>query len=276
MDWNYIIGVKRGIFIYRHLQIQKVKQGVKKLLLKIKTTIAMIRIFKDIDSISEEVLKELGELTLRIKKRTINIAISGGSTPKKMFEYFTNKYGKALLFQRFDIWWVDERCVPSDDDECNFKWANELWISPSGISMSNVHRIIGENDPNKEAKRYSDEIVHHVQEFRGLPQFDLILLGMGDDGHTASIFPDRIDLFSSDKICEVTEHPTKNQKRITLTGTVINNSTKVIFIVTGKDKASIIRKTAFASIKDYPASNVKPEWGELFWFIDEAATTKKE
>jgi len=236
----------------------------------------MIRIFKDIDSISEEILKEFEELTLRIKKRTINIAISGGSTPKKMFEYFTNKYGKALLFQRFDIWWADERCVSPDDDESNYKWANKLWISPSGINKSNIHRINGENDPIKEAKRYTDEIIHHVQEFRGLPQFYLILLGMGDDGHTASIFPGRIDLFSTDKICDVTEHPSKGQKRITLTGTVINNSSKVIFIVTGKNKAGIIRKTALASIKEYPASNVKPQWGELFWFIDEAATIKKE
>ncbi len=233
----------------------------------------MIRILKDNDSISEEVIKELKELTSRIKKRTINIAISGGSTPRKMFKYFTEKYGNALLFERFDIWWVDERCVPFGDDESNYKWANELWLKPSGISAESTHRIMGEKDPEEELLRYSKEITKHVQEFRELPQFDLILLGMGDDGHVASIFPDRMDLFTTNKICEITIHPETGQKRITLTGTVINNSTKVIFIVTGKNKSGIIRKTALSSKPEYPASNIKPEWGELFWFIDEEATS---
>jgi 6-phosphogluconolactonase len=138
------------------------------------------------------------------------------------------------------------------------------------IPFSNIHRIRGEMDPEKEAARYSREILSLTDNRDGMPLFDLILLGLGDDGHTVSIFPENMELIVSDKICEVAVHPVSFQKRITLTGRVINNSVSVRFLVTGKRKAEIVEKIINnnPSAGNYPASLIIPLHGELIWHID--------
>jgi len=131
---------------------------------------------------------------------------------------------------------------------------------------------MGEKDLFEEASRYSNEIVDYTRKMRGYPVFDIIILGLGDDGHTASIFPGNNAFFKSEKICEVAVHPKSFQKRITLTGTVINNAENIVFLVTGANKAevvsSIINKT---SVTDYPAAWIKPENGMLKWYLDNSA-----
>ena len=131
------------------------------------------------------------------------------------------------------------------------------------IPSSNIHRIKGEDDPEKEALRYSEEISACTAKRDGLPLFDLIMLGLGEDGHTASIFPGHKELFNSDKICEVAVHPVTLQKRITLTGRVINNAESVTFLVTGKKKAEIVEKIIkkSSSAINFPASYIVPVYG---------------
>ena len=131
----------------------------------------------------------------------------------------------------------------------------------------------GEDDPVIEADRYSKEINDFSVKKNGLPFFDIMLLGLGEDGHTASIFPGNEKLFLSDKTCTTAVHPSSGQRRLTITGKIINNAASVIFLVTGKNKAVIVNKIIgkHKNKKQFPASFVEPINGSLYWYLDEAA-----
>ena len=127
--------------------------------------------------------------------------------------------------------------------------------------------------PEKEAERYSWEISINTEKRDGLPMFDLIILGLGEDGHTASIFPGHLEYFESEKVCIVASHPVTGQKRISISGKVINNASKVVFLVTGNKKRTVVEKMFKkdpASL-NYPAAHVVPVYGSLSWFLDKAA-----
>ncbi|MEQ8576132.1 MAG: 6-phosphogluconolactonase, partial [Fulvivirga sp.] len=159
------------------------------------------------------------------------------------------------------------------DDESNYKMTLDHLLSKISIPKENIHRVLGENDPEGEAKRYGQLLVEKLKTANGIPQFDLVILGMGSDGHTASIFPHEIELWDSEKNCVVAIHPDSGQRRVSLTGRVINNAKEVAFLVTGADKkekvTSILAKDGAS--KNYPASLVDPKSGKLYWFMDEAA-----
>ncbi len=229
-----------------------------------------IKVYKD----KKEVAKEFSEfLAERIaSNKNYSVALSGGSTPKIVFDYLAEHY-KNIEWSDVHFYWGDERCVPPTDDDSNYKMTVEHLLSKISIPAQNIHRVLGENDPKKEAKRYDDLLVNTLPEANGIPQFDLVILGMGSDGHTASIFPHEIALWDSPANCEVAVHPDSGQKRISLTGRVINNAKEVTFLVTGADKkenvTEILAKSELS--KAYPASLVAPTSGKLFWFLDEAA-----
>lgn len=205
---------------------------------------------------------------------SFNLAISGGKTPDLLFSILAEKYAHSSLWQKVHFWWVDERMVPPNHQESNFGVAQKLLFSQISIPEENIHRIKGENDPENEAFSYSGQIQKSIPQSENWPVFDLILLGMGDDGHTASIFPDRMELLESDRICEVAVHPTSGQKRVTLTGKVINNASKICFLVTGAGKANLFseisKKTKKANL--FPAAYVIPEHGDLYWYVDQSAS----
>lgn len=146
-------------------------------------------------------------------------------------------------------------------------------FSKIDIAQENIHRIKGEDDPVKEAERYSKEMNDFTVKRNGLPFFDIMLLGLGEDGHTASVFPGNEELFLTDKTCTTAVHPSTGQKRITITGKVINNAAGIFFLVTGKNKAVIVNNIIgqHKNKKQFPASFVKPTDGRLFWYLDEAA-----
>lgn len=166
-----------------------------------------------------------------------HIAISGGKTPDILFSVLAQKHSNSPLWKKVHFWWVDERMVPPTHSNSNFGVASKLLFSQISIPDENIHRIKGENDPDLEAISYSDQIRKSLGLKDGWPVFDLIILGMGDDGHTASIFPDKMELLTSKNICEVATHPDSCQKRVTLTGKAINNAAKVCFLVTGESKS---------------------------------------
>lgn len=203
----------------------------------------------------------------------VHIALSGGSTPKIVFDELATNFQEDIDWSEVHLYWGDERCVEPADDQSNYKMTLAHLISKIDIPEENIHRIKGENEPDYEANRYAGLLAARVPYENGIPKFDLVLLGMGDDGHTASIFPHEIELWYSDKFCEVAVHPDSAQKRVTLTGKIINNADTVAFLVTGKSKAEkfseIQNKTG--DYKNYPARLVNPSSGRLFWFLDEAA-----
>jgi len=230
-----------------------------------------LKILNNVEGIAEEVASILKKLVAKPENKNIHIALSGGNTPKLIFSYLNEKYGTKLVDKRFHFWWGDERCVPSDDNECNYKWANEFWLKPIGIAKINIHRILGENDPEREAIRYSEQMKKWIEIENGAPRFDLILLGLGDDGHTASIFPNQMNLLTSENWCEVATHPISGQKRVTFTGKVLNNARKVVFISTGESKAQMVRNIAIEIKPEYPASHIQPINGMLIWLLDNKA-----
>ena len=200
------------------------------------------------------------------------IALSGGSTPKLLFEILATDFKEVINWEKLQFFWGDERCVPPNHSESNYGAANDILFKNLQVPL-NVFRIEGEQNPEEEAVRYSSEIADKLPVKNGLPQFDMILLGLGEDGHTASIFPHQIGLLKSGKICEVAQHPASGQKRITLTGNVINNARSVVFLATGKAKADRIREIHYKKpvSKSFPAAHIQPAGGQLIWFLDEAA-----
>jgi len=203
------------------------------------------------------------------------IALSGGSTPEYIFLYLSENYAERISWEKLLVFWGDERCVPPEDKESNYRMAFENLLQNVPIPDANVFRIRGEDDPEGEAAQYSELVSTMVPEYRGLPQFDLMLLGLGDDGHIASIFPDRPDMFTSGQLYDVALKPDKKQKRITATGRLINNSSKIYYIVTGKGKASIVSKIVEGKSGSElcPASRVMPVSGHLVWMLDTGAAS---
>ena len=213
-------------------------------------------------------------LAIMIANRsTVHIALSGGSTPRIVFDELASNFQGDIDWSGVHLYWGDERCVEPTDDQSNYKMTVEHLISKIAIPEENIHRIKGENEPEYEAKRYAELLEECLPKAENMPQFDLVILGMGDDGHTASIFPHEIALWHSEKYCEVAVHPDSGQRRVTLTGQIINNADSVVFLVTGESKAEKFTeiKNQTGNYENYPARLVDPSSGRLFWFVDEAA-----
>lgn len=208
--------------------------------------------------------------------KEFHLAISGGKTPDLLFDALAGKYADSELWQKIHFWWVDERMVPPGDPESNFGVVERLLFSRIKLPAENIHRIKGENDPKAEAVSYSAQIRKRLEQTDGWPVFDLIILGMGDDGHTASIFPDQMELLTSDQICSVATHPVSGQKRVTLTGKAINHAGKICFLVTGSSKAQRILQIFSQSPEagQLPASHITTASGSPEWYVDEAAVQK--
>lgn len=203
---------------------------------------------------------------------SFRVALSGGGTPKIWFGDLAANHRDDFDWQKVHLYWGDERCVPPDHSDSNFGMTNSYLLEKIDIPESNVHRIKGELDPKQAAEEYSKEL-SEFQDESGIPEFDLVILGMGDDGHTASIFPFQIHLWNDPGICVVATHPDSGQKRVSLTGKVINNARAVAFLVTGEAKSEKVEAILNGSEKStgLPAALVNPVRGELFWFLDKEA-----
>jgi len=227
----------------------------------------MPHIFKNNQEVATAFAKYLAQQIAPAK--TFNIALSGGSTPKVLFQIVAKQYATTIDWQKVHLFWGDERCVPPDHSESNYGMTKEKLIDHIPIPFVNAHRVLGRRDPAEEAIRYSKEIQWCLPEKEGIPVFDMVLLGMGGDGHTASIFPHQMELLTSPNICEVATHPESGQKRVTLTGKVINQAKQIHFLVTGASKIekvkAIFNKTE--GYKKYPAAHME----KAEWWMDEAA-----
>ncbi|MFO7448043.1 MAG: 6-phosphogluconolactonase [Ignavibacteriaceae bacterium] len=203
--------------------------------------------------------------------RKFNLAVSGGSTPKLLFNRLSEEpFQQGIPWEFLHIFWVDERCVPPGDDESNYGMTKKILLDKVNIPAENIHRIRGEEDPSDEVHRYAEDIKMHLTVKNNLPVFDWILLGMGSDGHTASLFPNSDLIKTAGNICGTGVHPVSGQNRISLTYDIINNAAEISFLVTGKDKAETldqIRNKTPGSSK-YPAAKINPVWGTLEWLID--------
>lgn len=181
-----------------------------------------------------------------------NLALSGGETAKQMFTLWINEYRDKIHWNIIRFYWVDERCVPKTDGQSNYGHAYKLLFKPLNIPKEHIHRIKGENYPQAEATRYSNRVSEKLLNYNGLPHFDCIILGVGSDAHTASIFPTTMELLEDKHPYAVSKHPQTGQNRITMTGPLILNNTPLLIPVLGKDKSEVIKRLQAGYSKEDP------------------------
>ncbi len=188
--------------------------------------------------LAEEIVRRI--VASANSEKPFSLALSGGSTPELLYSFLFDEFADSVPWEFVHLFWCDERCVPPEHADSNYGMIRKLLIEKTGLSSSNIHRMKGEEDPVFEAMRYAGELSATLPVRDRLPVLDLAILGMGVDGHTASIFPDQMKLIDSERLSEVAVHPGTGQKRITLTGKVINNAEAVVFLVTGLKKANVV------------------------------------
>jgi 6-phosphogluconolactonase len=238
-----------------------------------------IRIHHDHQAIAEsaaELILEVGKEAVRAKGRFF-IALSGGTTPEILYRALTSPafadrfdWSKAIFF------FSDERCVPPNDPRSNFALADKTLFTPLNIPLSQIYRMAGESsDPQAAASEYEQQLRLATKTVPlAQPSLDLILLGLGEDGHTASLFPGASILQDTRCAIAATQSPKDPPNRLTMTLAVINRASVVLFLTTGSGKAGVVRAILDPKTeaeRQLPASLVKPEEGRLIWFLDRAA-----
>jgi 6-phosphogluconolactonase len=206
------------------------------------------------------------------KKDRVSIALSGGSTPKALYELLASeKYRGRVDWEKVLIFFGDERCVPPGNDESNYKMVNEALFSRVPIPTGNIFRLKGEVDPVKAAAEYEGLI---IDEIGNKPVFDIVLLGLGPDGHTASLFPGSSALEENAKLVTANYVEKFHSYRLTFTFPVINAAQNVIFLVAGEDKAETVKavfdETAHPAL---PSQLIQPANGKLLWLLDNDAAS---
>lgn len=174
--------------------------------------------------------------------RPFTLALSGGTTPATLFEVWSREYAACTPWSRMYFYWVDERCVPPADGQSNFGLAYRLLLDRVGIPVSHYYRIMGEGVPEEEVRRYASLVKAAVPTVGGVPVFDFILLGIGEDGHTSSIFPDRMDLLTACEPYGVSVSPYDQSVRIGMTGFPLTEARHTCFLVTGANKRGILQQ----------------------------------
>lgn len=203
------------------------------------------------------------------------VALSGGETPKSLYASLASgEFRSEISWSRLHFFWGDERPVPPDDPDSNYRMAFEALLSKAPVPEKNIHRVPAEQAPDVAAAGYEKEI----RDFFGLPdpawpRFDLVLLGVGDDGHTASLFPDSDALRETRRLVVAPYVEKLGSHRITLTLPVLNGAANIFFLVAGKGKAAIVRDVLRPKpgSKQLPAERIDPQDGKVVWFLDQAA-----
>ncbi|HET6670676.1 MAG TPA: 6-phosphogluconolactonase [Pyrinomonadaceae bacterium] len=229
----------------------------------------------------EQVARAAAQFIVNLAKpvtrtRPFTVALSGGNTPRRVYELLaTDEFKVQVNWQLVQIFFGDERPVPPDDPASNYGMALATLISRVPIPESNVHPISGAGDPHENASSYQQELKSY---FAGSawPRFDLILLGMGEDGHTASLFPGSKALSENEAWVAANWVELLDELRITLTAPAINSAVQILFLVTGANKTAALAAVLSGPLQPdlLPAQLIKPSQGELVWMVDAAAASR--
>jgi len=204
-----------------------------------------------------------------------SIALSGGLTPKRVYELLaSDEFRSRIDWGRVHLFWGDERCVPHFMRESNFRMVHEALLERIAIPERNIHRVATDLHPTEAARAYEAEITEFFGLKNGqLPEFDVLLLGLGEDGHIASLFPGTTVLNERSRLVAEVYVEKLTAHRITLTLPVINNAANVMFIISGKGKATILQNVLEQESLHYPAQMVNPIFGRLYWLVDSDAAS---
>ncbi|PWH14443.1 MAG: 6-phosphogluconolactonase [Anaerolineae bacterium] len=205
--------------------------------------------------------------------KRFSVALSGGSTPRALYERLTAPdLAKRIPWRKVHLFWGDERCVPPEHPDSNYGLAASTLLARIRLPVENIHRIRGELPAAEAARLYEAELRAFFGE---IPAFDLVFLGMGEDGHTASLFPGSPALAESVRWAIEVEHtapPPPLISRVTLTFGVLNAARRVIFLVSGASKAEMFAQVWRGA--DFPAAHIRPGKGEVLWLVDQAAAAR--
>ncbi len=234
-----------------------------------------VRIFKDVEGLSRaaaELFVDQAVESIRERDRFL-IALNGGSTPTRLFQLLASDFRGRVEWKDVHVFWGDERCVPPGDPGSSYGEAREVLLRRVPIPETNVHRVKGELGPADASQDYARVLKKFASPPFNWPRFDLVFLGMGEDGHTASLFPGS-PVEASEPTLPVTAHyQDRPANRVTLTPLVFNTARVIAFMAAGEKKAQ-----TFAEVQSdrynperYPAQRIAPQDGKLIWLVDEAA-----
>jgi 6-phosphogluconolactonase len=227
-----------------------------------------VRAAEEIVHISGESICTHGQFTL---------CLTGGNTPAEIYSLIATRFQLSVDWNAVHLFWGDERCVPPGDQASNYGMANRTMLSRLNLDAGQIHRMRGEDDPQAAASAYEEELRDFFSLEAGeFPRFDLILLGMGDNVHIASLFPGIPAIHEDKRTAVAVEVDAPQRRRITLTPPVLNHAARVMFIVSGQGKAEAVR-LALEGPRDpdkYPAQLIDPDRTEVMWLLDRAAASK--
>lgn len=238
-----------------------------------------ILIYPDSDTLSHEAARYV----VRVANEAIaahgrfTFALSGGSTPKKLYGLLASEpYRGQIDWAVVDIFWSDERCVPPDDPESNYQMAEQVFLSHIPIPANQVHRM-PDDSQDRDAASYAYTLeMQRSFGTDGVPTFDLIQLGMGPEGHTASLFPHQPSLHEQQRVVMPVTVPKPPPPRLTFTPRILNAASHILFLVTGAEKQDAVQAVLEGKYdpQEYPAQIVRPEKGEVTWMLDAQAAAK--
>ncbi len=233
-----------------------------------------VQVFENLETLSRRAAERFAELAAKSASNghPFSCALSGGSTPRRLCELLAQPEFR-IAWNHIHLFQVDERCVPPDDPESNYRMIREALLQKSAIPKENFYRLAAENpDRNQAAREYERDLASALHPAEGgLPRLDLIFLGMGEDGHTASLFPGSDALNEKKRWICPNYSPRLGKFRLTMTYPLLNAAVEVIFLVSGGDKAETLRAVLEGPAGKFPAQGVQPEHGRLIWFVDESA-----
>lgn len=238
-----------------------------------------IAIYPDTDTLSREAAQYIVRLASEsiVMHGRFTIALSGGSTPKKLYSLLGSEpYRSQIDWALVEIFWSDERCVPPDSEDSNYRMADETLLSKIPIAANQVHRMPADQpDRDAASQAYTLEI-QRTFGTDGIPRFDLIQLGMGPEGHTASLFPHQPSLHEQQRLVMPVIVPKPPPPRLTFTPPLLNAARHILFLVTGADKADAVHAILEGQYQpdEYPAQIVRPADGEVTWMLDTAVAGK--
>jgi len=236
----------------------------------------MLKIFEDRNALAHAAAKlfaEQAKNAIAVSGR-FTVLLAGGETPRLSYETLAQEpYRSSVPWGDIHFFWGDERCVPPDDPRSNALLAQVALLSHVSVRKKQIHPILSDGSPRHAADAYGLELVEF---FNGQPpSFDLVLLGLGDDGHTASLLPDSASLQEKLRWTAVAKRPEENFSRVTLTAPIINQARLVVFLVSGNGKAQVLQTILNGSANEptYPAQLIQPESGDLRWYVDRDAAS---
>lgn len=229
---------------------------------------------------TKDLSKAAAEFMIKISKQAIKkngrfvVALSGGSTPESLFKLLAKPtYRDLIQWNQTFVFWGDERFVPSDDERNNSNKAKTLLLNHISIPSTNIFAIPVDTEPNEAAKKYTKSIKDLFG--KKAPIFDLIFLGLGEDGHTASLFPGTDLVFEKNKLVREVYVDEQSMNRISMTPILINQAHHIIFLVEGKNKAEILKTVLSepSQPSQFPAQIIQPKEGSLYWYLDKSAAS---